>query len=51
MSGSKVGGLILVVLGTVFLAENLGWISWREIWKWWPVLLIALGLSMLFGRK
>ncbi len=49
--GNKVGGLILVALGAAFLANNLGWFSIQQLWKWWPVLLIAFGLSLLFQRR
>lgn len=51
MSGNKIGGWILVALGAAFLAQNLGWFSFAALWKFWPVVLIALGLSMVFSRK
>ena len=50
MTGNKVGGWILIVLGLAFLANNFGWISWHQLWKWWPVLLIAFGASIVFQR-
>ena len=43
-------GLILLVLGVLFLVDNLtGWeIPWGD---WWPVILIVVGLSKFVGRK
>jgi hypothetical protein len=48
------GGLFLVFLGTVFLLTNLGLVPssvWNELWKFWPVLIILLGLRLLGGRN
>jgi len=47
-------GLILVVLGILFLLENLGVVSagiWGIIWRFWPVLIILIGLNILWGRR
>ncbi|MEW6456291.1 MAG: DUF5668 domain-containing protein [Acidobacteriota bacterium] len=44
-------GIFLVIIGAVFLLQNLGYISgsaWKIIW---PLILIALGLSILFRRR
>lgn len=44
-------GIILLIIGVVFLLKNLGLISggvWNIIW---PCLLIAIGLRFLFKRK
>ena len=46
----KVGAIVLIVVGTVVLLNNLGFaqLSLREIaGRWWPALLIVAGLSML----
>ncbi len=51
MSGNKIGGVILIALGGAFLAHNFGWLSLSSLWKFWPVVLIALGLSMFFAKK
>ncbi len=43
-------GLILVIIGAVFLADNLGWADislWRLIRDWWPLLVIWAGIDML----
>lgn len=52
--GGFVGPLILITLGVIFLLSNLGLLSWNLwdlIWRLWPVLLIAIGLDILFGRR
>ena len=44
-------GIILVALGVLFLASNLGLFWW---WKWkvlWPVVLVAVGLWLLLRRN
>jgi hypothetical protein len=46
--------IILIGAGVVFLLNNLGVIQgnpWAVLWRLWPVLLIALGLEILFGRS
>lgn len=52
--GSLVFPIILIVLGLLFLLSNLNIISdidWGSIWKLWPILLIALGLEVILGRR
>jgi hypothetical protein len=52
-SRSIVGPVILiVVVGSVFLLSNLGWIPHigRLLITWWPVILIVVGVSMLIER-
>lgn len=48
------GGLILILIGVAFLLNTLGHITW-DIWasfgRFWPVFLIALGVSFLTGRR
>jgi LiaI-LiaF-like transmembrane region len=46
-------GLILVVIGLVFLGINYGVLSidiWRQLAVYWPVLLVLLGLRFIMGR-
>ncbi|MDH5540817.1 MAG: DUF5668 domain-containing protein [Rhizobacter sp.] len=40
----KTSGIILIVLGCLFLAGNLGWLHWSALQKWWPLILIAVGI-------
>lgn len=43
-------GIMLVIVGTVFLLQNLGYFS-VEAWNiLWPALLIGLGLAMIAKR-
>lgn len=42
--------VILIALGVVFLLNNLGVFELREALRYWPVLLIALGVYMLYLR-
>ncbi|MCC7368558.1 MAG: hypothetical protein IT306_09055 [Chloroflexi bacterium] len=45
-----VGPLVLLGAGIVLLLNNLQilpWSVWRDIWQYWPVLLILLGLEAL----
>ena len=54
MGSNVVSALILIVLGLFFLARNLGWIDgtlWGLVATWWPVILVAVGIGMLFKRK
>ncbi len=52
--GSLIGPLILIGLGAIFLLNNLGmvnWDVWQIILRLWPLLLIAIGLDILIGRR
>ncbi len=52
--GGFVWPLILISAGVVFLLNNMGLLSWNvwdTLWSLWPVLLIAIGLDILFGRR
>lgn len=46
----RAGGIVMLTVGGVFLANNLGWLT-RDVWEWWPLLLIAAGLAMLVNRS
>ena len=51
---SLAGPVILIGLGIILLLNNLGvleWSVWEVIFRLWPVLLIALGLEILIGRR
>lgn len=53
-TGNGIGGVILVLVGLGFLGLNFGWWStdiWRVIWRFWPVILILLGLRILLPRS
>ena len=51
LSGAALAGLLLLVLGCLFLLSNFGifgWLSWGRLW---PVLLILLGVALLVRRR
>ena len=45
---------MLIVVGVLFLASNLGYLRWGELRSflatWWPVILIAIGVEQLIRR-
>jgi hypothetical protein len=45
-----VAPILLIVLGVMFLLNNLDFFQVERIIRYWPVLLIALGLYMLYLR-
>jgi predicted membrane protein len=45
------GGIILIALGIVFLLGHMGILDTREIWKFWPVILIVVGLVKFFKER
>ena len=42
--------IVLIVLGTLALLTNFGWIN-ASIWMWWPILLILAGIYVLVLKK
>jgi hypothetical protein len=46
---TQIGGAILVLLGTILLASDLGYLHIR-VAALWPLILVALGLWILFSR-
>jgi len=40
-------GLVLIVVGALFLLNNLGMLPYR-VWDFWPILLLLAGLSMVW---
>ncbi len=49
-----VGPVILVGLGAILLLENMGLLSgslWTVLLRMWPLILIAVGIDLLIGRR
>ncbi|MHB8619539.1 MAG: PspC domain-containing protein [Chloroflexota bacterium] len=47
----RLGGIVLVVIGAILLAKQLGIFYWLN-WNWiWPLVLIGLGAAMLFRQR
>ncbi len=50
-SNRFVGGLVLLGLGVIFLLSNFGYFP-SGLWgRWWPLILIAIGLIILLRRR
>ena len=47
---SVIFGAVLVAVGGLFLAQNFGWFDWFDFGKFWPVVLILLGLLLIVRR-
>ena len=37
-------GIILIIVGSVLLANNFGLMEWGWLRQWWPLILIGVGL-------
>jgi len=49
-----VGPVILLGLGVILLLENMGLLSgslWTVLFRMWPLILIAIGIDLLIGRR
>lgn len=49
LSGRLIIGLVLVALGVLWTLDNLGLTDAAAIVRWWPVVLLAVGLMKLTG--
>lgn len=45
-----IGPVIMIGIGLLFLMNNLGWLHFYDIARYWPVFLIALGGYLLYAR-
>jgi len=46
--------IVIIGAGVALLLSNLGylpWASWNVLWRLWPLLLVALGIDLLIGRR
>jgi len=51
--GAPIWGIVLLFLGIVFLLQALDvlpWGLWGTLWRFWPVLIIIIGLNILLSR-
>jgi len=44
-------GVVLIVLGSIFLLDQFDWIPDWDFEKLWPVVLVAIGATLIFGSK
>lgn len=51
-SGSRIGAIVLIVLGCIFLASNFGLVPriGPLMAQWWPAILVAVGVALLLRR-
>lgn len=49
-SRAPLGPILLIMLGVLFLLDTLRVIEFRELARFWPVLLIVVGAFMLYNR-
>ncbi len=51
-NGSRVGAIVLIVLGSVFLLSNFGLVPriGPLMAQWWPLILVAVGVGLLLRR-
>jgi membrane protein DedA with SNARE-associated domain len=47
-SGSLVWGIILIVVGAIFLLEQFDIDVFDQVWRFWPVILIVWGANKLW---
>ena len=54
MKRNLIPAVVLIAIGLLFLAQNLGWTNLslaRLIGTWWPAILIGVGVGMLVSRS
>lgn len=44
-------GILIIALGILLFLDNVGLFRFHEIWRYWPVALIALGTAKLLDSK
>ncbi|MBW8828201.1 MAG: hypothetical protein JF606_01975 [Burkholderiales bacterium] len=44
-------GIVLIVIGCLFLAHNFGLLQFGWLQQWWPLILIAVGVWSLTNHK
>jgi predicted membrane protein len=47
----EVMGFIVLLLGILFLLGNLGYFHVAQIWQYWPVILIGVGIARIFDAR
>ncbi len=46
-----IGALILIGLGVLFLLNEMDVLNFDRLWRFWPIVLIALGIRVLMRRR
>jgi hypothetical protein len=52
MGGGRLplGPVVLIAIGVLFLLDNLGLLPLSEVLRYWPLILIGLGVYSLYSR-
>jgi len=46
-----IGAFVLIGLGVLFLMNTFGWMHFDWIWRFWPLVLILIGVRVLMKRQ
>lgn len=46
-----VGAFVLIGLGVLFLLDEIGVLHFHSLWRFWPLVLIAIGIRVLIRRR
>ncbi len=46
-----IGAFVLIGLGVLFLLGTFGWLHFEWVWRFWPLILIAVGIRVLMKRN
>jgi len=49
--GGLLTGLILIVVGTLFLLAHMGYLQAEQVWKFWPLLIVIVGIAKLMSPE
>ncbi len=50
--GSWIFGLIILVIGIIFMVENFTDLEiWRRVWNLWPLILVIWGIKEIWQNK
>jgi hypothetical protein len=50
-SGRLIGAVFLICAGIALFLNNIGLLPIRDIWRFWPLFLIAVGVGTLYGSR
>jgi hypothetical protein len=45
------GSIVLIAVGVIFLLATTGVLNSHWVWSFWPLLLVAIGVALLFKRR
>ena len=50
-SSIPIGAFILIGLGVLFLLNEMDVLNFDRLWRFWPLVLIAIGIRVLMRRR